>query len=412
MSNLELPPQAVFPLPDGSLYLEPAWNSEGPLAGGGVNPALDAAFDDITSLAARLCRVPIARIDLVDRVGPEFKTSPESAFCAHALSPPGPFIVRDASADERFPSAARTAAGPAIRFYAGAPLILSDGRAEGTLSVIDHVPRELSPDQADSLRALARLAVGQIELHRSLVKGSGDTRRRLRAEQEYETICSTVAHNLPAPLRAIQGMSQALREDCSDRLSVDGRNYLDRIAEAARRMSDQIQALLAYSRVCRVDPRIGPCDLDPVIDGAVAGLQAEFRARDAEVTVDRPLPRVAGDRVILDLIAGNLLSNAVKFTAPGVPPRVRVRAEVSGRVARLWVEDNGIGIAPEYQVRLFRVFERLHGSETGYPGLGVGLAIVRRAAERLGGRVGVESAPGRGSRFWVELMTSGAPSEG
>jgi len=99
---------------------------------------------------------------------------------------------------------------------------------------------------------------------------------------------------------------------------------------------------------------------------------------------------------------GNLVSNAVKFVAPGATPRVRLWAEKRGEFVRLWIEDNGIGIAKEHQGRIFRVFERLHGVET-YPGTGIGLAIVQKGAERLGGRVGVESTEGAGSKFWIEL---------
>jgi len=115
---------------------------------------------------------------------------------------------------------------------------------------------------------------------------------------------------------------------------------------------------------------------------------------------------VIGHRVVLGQIVASLIANAVKFTAAGAPPRVRVRRERSGERVRLWVEDHGIGIAPEHHERIFRAFERLHGVRE-YPGTGIGLAIVQKGAARLGGRVGVESEPGRGSRFWVDL----APAE-
>jgi signal transduction histidine kinase len=103
-------------------------------------------------------------------------------------------------------------------------------------------------------------------------------------------------------------------------------------------------------------------------------------------------------------ILANLLSNAVKFVAPGVQPQIKVWAQEQDNWVRLWVEDNGIGIEPKYQEQIFGVFERLHGRET-YPGTGIGLAIVRKGAERLGGQAGVESVPTQGSRFWVELQT-------
>jgi signal transduction histidine kinase len=109
-----------------------------------------------------------------------------------------------------------------------------------------------------------------------------------------------------------------------------------------------------------------------------------------------------GHRSTLVQIAVNLLSNATKFVAPGVKPQIRVWTQHKGNWIRLWVEDNGIGIAPQYQQQIFGVFERLHGRDT-YPGTGIGLAIVRKGAERLGGRAGVESVLGQGSRFWVEF---------
>lgn len=115
---------------------------------------------------------------------------------------------------------------------------------------------------------------------------------------------------------------------------------------------------------------------------------------------------VAHRQTLVQMVA-NLIGNALKLVSPGVRSEVRVRAEARDGLVRLWVEDNGIGIAPEHQQRIFRVFERLHGSET-YPGTGIGLAIVRKGAERMGGRVGVESAAGAGSCFWIELPATGA----
>ena len=109
-----------------------------------------------------------------------------------------------------------------------------------------------------------------------------------------------------------------------------------------------------------------------------------------------------GHRATLGQVVGNLVSNAIKFIPKGVAPQVRIRAEDQGEFVRLWVEDNGIGIAPEHQQRIFRIFERLHGVET-YPGTGIGLAIVQKGVDRLGGRVGLESAEGAGSKFWIEL---------
>jgi signal transduction histidine kinase len=135
---------------------------------------------------------------------------------------------------------------------------------------------------------------------------------------------------------------------------------------------------------------------------AMRELAPETTGRNAQVTVEEPLPAVSAHRITLVQIIKNLLTNALKFAKPLVQLRVRIWAEDRGDRARLWVEDNGIGIAPEHRERIFRVFERLHGEES-YPGTGIGLAIVQKGVERMGGRCGVASEPDRGSRFWIEL---------
>jgi signal transduction histidine kinase len=131
-------------------------------------------------------------------------------------------------------------------------------------------------------------------------------------------------------------------------------------------------------------------------------LEAELQAREAQVWVQDGLPPVVGHPATVHQVVVNLLANAIKFVAPGVKPEVRIWGESRGEWIRLWVEDNGIGIAPEYHERIFGLFERLHGNRT-YPGTGIGLATVCKGMARMGGRVGVESKAGQGSRFWIEL---------
>jgi signal transduction histidine kinase len=169
-------------------------------------------------------------------------------------------------------------------------------------------------------------------------------------------------------------------------------------------MEALIPDLLAYSRLGRDEIRLQPVSLEAVVQGAVAELEDEVRSRHAELKVEEPLPTVLAHRATLGQMVRNLLGNALKFTAPGVAPRVRVWAESTPGWVRLWVEDNGIGIAPAHRERIWRVFERLHGDEA-YPGTGIGLAIVQRGAERMGGRAGLESEVGAGSRFVVELQS-------
>src|SRR5262249_50774147 len=160
----------------------------------------------------------------------------------------------------------------------------------------------------------------------------------------------------------------------------------ERVIQGARRMDDLIRDLLDYARLNRAEIRKGVVDLDELLPEALESLDAELKELKARVEVEKPLGRVVGEGGVLSQALTNLISNAVKFVAPGVTPKVRIRSERKGSNTRILVEDNGIGIAPEHHERIFGIFERLNRAEE-YPGTGIGLAIVRRAVERLGGIV-------------------------
>jgi len=189
-----------------------------------------------------------------------------------------------------------------------------------------------------------------------------------------------------------------------------GREWVNRIVESSQRMDRLLRKLFEYSRLQRREIQLRPVSLETAAEQAIKQLEGEIAASGAEILVDRPLPPAHGEPVLVTQILTNLLSNAIKFVAPGTRPQARLRAESFGAKVRLWVEDNGIGIAPENCDKIFRIFERLHGVE-GYPGLGVGLAFVAKAAERMGGRCGVESKLGKGSRFWVEFEAAASAAE-
>lgn len=224
--------------------------------------------------------------------------------------------------------------------------------------------------------------------------------------QELEAFSYTVSHDLRAPLRAMQGFAQALLEDYGGVLDDAGRDYARRVVDASKRMDVLIQDLLGYSRLSREQLSLGSVNLDHVIHEVTREVEGDLKRRGGKLEIAAPLGSVHGNARLVQQILMNLVGNAVKFVPVGQGPFVRVRAEARDGVRRLWVEDNGIGIEAEHLQRIFRVFERLHGGET-YPGTGIGLAIVRRGAERMGGAVGVESTPGQGSRFWVDLPLEG-----
>lgn len=220
---------------------------------------------------------------------------------------------------------------------------------------------------------------------------------------QLEAFLYTVAHDLRSPLRAISGYAELAVEDFGRELPDGATGYLGRIRTSAQRLDGLIRDLLTYSRIAQVDLAPENVPLGASVEWAVREFEREIAAKQAVVEVAPDLPTVVAERSLVDQVMLNLISNALKFVPAGVPPRVRISATgQAGGMVRVQVADNGIGIAPEHHARIFRVFERLKDA-AAYPGTGVGLAIVARAADRLGGRVGVESRQGGGSTFWVEL---------
>jgi len=253
-------------------------------------------------------------------------------------------------------------------------------------------------------RKATRPGAADAESRQELERRIGELTAQLdEARSEHEALTYTLAHDLRAPLRAMSGFSESLREDYSDQpLDETGKNYAQRIAESARRMDALIEDLLVYDRLARSPVTLGPVRLDEAAAEVLALFSRDIRERNAAIVSEVPPLDVVADRSLLFLVVSHLLSNALKFSAPGTPPRVRIRAGRQGEWVRIEVDDNGIGISEEYVDRIFGVFQRLNKTEA-YSGTGMGLAIVKRALDRMAGRVGLESTPGKGSRFWIEL---------
>lgn len=235
------------------------------------------------------------------------------------------------------------------------------------------------------------------ELRNKVAERTRDLEEKTR---QLEAFVYTVAHDLRAPLRSINGYADLVLEEYGP--TAEGRVYLERIKDATRRLDSLIRDLLVYSRVTQVAVNLESVEIGPVMEAVLRDLQPDILRTGAKVTVSPELPAVMAERSIVEHVLGNLISNAVKFTAPGVPPEIDVAARTKDGWVRIEVRDNGIGIPPEYHEKIFNVFERLQSSRA-YPGTGVGLAIVARGVQRVGGRFGVRSSPGTGSIFWVEF---------
>ena len=323
-----------------------------------------------------------------------------------AVTERSPFVERASAAGMR--------TALLVPFTASGELIGGLGLASGRPSDFETEHLEIAAEIAGQMA----IALHQEGLREELRRRAVELEQRVdertaelsAANEELETFSYSVTHDLRAPLRAMEGFARALVEDQAEKLGEEGRRYAERIMAAALRLDRIVQDLLRYSRLRRAEIRLKPVSLESVIEEVVASRETAIASAGAEIAIESPLPDVIAHRPTLVQIAENLLDNALKFVARGTKPKVCIRAESAHGTVRLSVEDNGIGIAAEDRERIFKVFERLHGVET-YPGSGIGLAIVRKAAERMGGRCDVEAGPDGGSRFWVEIAShSGAPA--
>ncbi len=221
------------------------------------------------------------------------------------------------------------------------------------------------------------------------------------SNQQLETLVASIARDLRAPLRSMQGFSQLLVQDRAAKLDQQGREYANYINTAAVMMDRLLNDLLALSQISQQKIELVPVALDKVVESALSGCETAIIESEATVDSNSPWPAVVAHATTLRQVLVNLIGNALKFVV-GKEPKVRLHTEERpGGVVRIWVEDNGIGIPAEYHERIFQVFQRLHA--TSYAGTGIGLAIVQKGVERMSGRVGLTSAPGEGSRFWIEL---------
>jgi light-regulated signal transduction histidine kinase (bacteriophytochrome) len=260
-------------------------------------------------------------------------------------------------------------------------------------------------DVTERKRAEAALHLAQQELQRHAQNLENTVAERTAAlretVRELEAFSYSISHDMRAPLRSMTNFAHLLCESHAAQLDETGRDYLQRISASAARLDRLIQDVLNYTRVLRDPVRMIRVDVDKLVREMIQSYP-DWQPPRVDIQIEGTLPPVLGHEGFLTQCVSNLLDNAIKFVAPGVQPRIRIWGEPRDTQVRLNFQDNGLGIAEEDYQRIFRMFERIHPAEE-YEGTGIGLTIVRKAAERMGGNVDFESEPGRGSTFWLQL---------
>ena len=264
----------------------------------------------------------------------------------------------------------------------------------GTFIGVSTIARDIT----ESVLAKRALANSRQELERLVSERTASLQEAVNQMEEF-SYC--VSHDLRAPLRAMQGYATALLEDYGNAIDSEGQEYLLHIVRAGHRMDRLTRDVLVYSRIPRTAFEMQPVDLDKLVSDIVQH-NLPTQSKDSSITIRTPLLAVLGNETFLGQTVSNLLDNAVKFAAKERPLQVRIWTERYQEQVRLWVEDNGIGILPEHQSRVWGMFERIHPQHV-YEGTGIGLAIVRKTIERMNGTMGLLSDGATGSKFWIQL---------
>ncbi len=361
-------------------------------------------FDDITRIATELCHTPISLVSIIDSHRQWFKSrhglitpeiSRDFAFCSHAINTPHEvFIVEDLTKDDRFHDNPLVAGEPHVVFYAGIPLVNPDGFALGTLCVWDNIPRVLEEKQIYSLKSLARQIVSQLELRKKIIQLKQKQSALKIAYDDLEKFSYIASHDLKSPLNNIISLTHFIKDEYHDKLDKDGVEYINYLHDAAHQLSDLVSCILNYSKSSQLLVENKEyIDVNELLEEVKGLLPIPV---NTYITHEKCKNEVYTSRIALKQILLNLVQNAIKYNDK---PQIHIQI-IMGEDRHNYtfeVRDNGPGIADENKEKIFELFERLKRKDA--EGMGMGLAIVKRLAEKLGGAIKVQSRLGQGTSF-------------
>lgn len=359
-------------------------------------------FDFLTSMAAEICGTKISQISLITKDKQRFlssygletsESSRDYSFCAHAINNPKKlFLVEDARKDPRFFDNPLTTGYPHVIFYAGIPLVTSNGFPLGSLCVVDDKPGKLNEEQMQKLKQLAKQTVKLFELRRKQIELK-------KSNEEIEQLSFIAAHDLKEPLRGISTYLSILKKKYGEQLEEKGNQYLDNAILNARRMKKLITDILEYSQKDSIN--FEQIDLNELLNSIFLNYWENPTYQPSKLTKSK-LPIITGDTGLLTQLFTNLIENAIKYQPCGNTPEISIDAEESDSNWIIHVADNGIGINPDFQTKVFEMFKRLH-YESEYSGSGIGLANCKRIVTAHGGKIWYEPNIPQGTVFKFTL---------
>ena len=368
-----------------------------------LDTPIEGAFDDVTRIAALICGAPIAVVNFIDsgrqwfksEIGLGLREMPLGpSICAHAILQNELFIVGDTTQDSRFSANPLVTGDPGLRFYAGAPLLTPDGLTLGTVCVLDMQPRVLSDEQSLALKALARQVMAQLELRKALVLAE-------RAAGFQKRLLAIVGLDLKTPLRsggyAIEKVRREVGPELQKRLTV--------ASDAFAQIDSEFNKLVALATTDEADgvPRTREFSLDSVLDPLLVPWRAIAQRKGLSLRYVRSSAVVESQPELLATIVGNFISNAIKYTEKG---SVLIGCRRRHGSVVVEVIDTGVGIESARADVIFNAFQQ---GDPSSEGLGLGLWIASRTAAMLGHAVRMQSWPGCGTRFELELRQADSP---
>lgn len=371
----------------------------------------EADYDNLTLIASQICGTPIALITFLDEERQWFKshtgidiseTPRDYSFCAYAINDPkNIFIIPDARNDIRFHDNPIVAGQPNVIFYAGVPLTNEDGLPLGTICVIDHKPKVLTPAQIRSLKALSEQTMKLLELRLNKLQLEKAMKALEQKNQELERFAYIAAHDLKSPLANISGLTDFFIDNYNESIDEDGKEVINLIKSSSSKLREMIDSLLSYSKS-------NVTDKDNNSEIQLSILEKEFSNlfvfnNNCSITFKSNVSSLYTNKTALEQILINLVTNAIKYNDK---ENIQIEIEIieQNDFYKIVVCDNGPGILKEHQKAIFEIFEV--GSKVdryGVKGNGIGLATVKKIVEDLGGLITIESEMGKGSKFKFTL---------